>query len=873
MASRIEQARSLEERGEVRAAAELVRQFTDEERLSPEGLVLLARVSEDLGRMIAARAALLRAAKHPAWRGESLFGLARAAFVTERNLQADRYVREVLAATAGGPEGVALRFRALCMRAVVRSEVRRFPTAWRALEEAEALGVPDERTLLFTRTYVLRMEDRRDEVDRLLTDAEERFAQDVRVHRARADLRGLEGDIEGAVDAARRAVECAPECFRTRVFLAELAFSIEDWDTAGTHYDAAIQISPDADHAVRVTVRLGETRERLGDREGALLLFRSAATQKHDPIAGWAEELAKRVESAPADAARVMVPGFGRFVQKHNTCGPGALAVVIGRWGGDAARDHDHDTLTQAICESSGTTPYRLPAHARALGFEVRCFRGNPEAVIDLIRDGVPVILEISNLDSGHYTVAVGYDEVHRTLLFRDPASPVLRESDPRAIDYIWKQVGYRSIAIVPAEKAALLAGRELAGCEAIEVFFDAQKRLLEGDFDGAVERVAPLAWNEILEATGAVLLADVHASRGASEEEIVVLEEASRRFPDAGLVASRLAAALARAGRFGEAVEVCDRILAIVPHYGHVLYLRGRARLELGDPERARRDLLRSIRIDPRCAYRHTCLGEIHERLGDPGSALESYDISLELEPLNPWVHAERGEILTAMPDRLADAEASFRKAIEVLPEYPWAVAHLARLLHEKLGRIDEAEALYRKAIEMDPGQIWNWMQLGFLLRDAREDRFGARDCFERARALLPEHPWPWAELAELALDHSGDYREAQDCLRRFLEIVPGDPWAMSKLGIVYLRVGRLRKGVALLEKLLEIDPNALEIRFNLGLAYDVMKKHTKALETWVAFVERLEQAAIDAPEEMTYARQRIGILKRMAKKKRWWW
>jgi tetratricopeptide (TPR) repeat protein len=101
---------------------------------------------------------------------------------------------------------------------------------------------------------------------------------------------------------------------------------------------------------------------------------------------------------------------------------------------------------------------------------------------------------------------------------------------------------------------------------------------------------------------------------------------------------------------------------------------------------------------------------------------------------------------------------------------------------------------------------------------------------------ALLQREPhWQIVSLPEVAIFHHGyapgaiaerhKYDKARLTMERFLVTHPGDPYVCSKLGALYVEIGRIQHGVELLErglKSVSLDPSVqYELHYHLGIAY----------------------------------------------------
>jgi len=101
----------------------------------------------------------------------------------------------------------------------------------------------------------------------------------------------------------------------------------------------------------------------------------------------------------------------------------------------------------------------------------------------------------------------------------------------------------------------------------------------------------------------------------------------------------------------------------------------------------------------------------------------------------------------------------------------------------------------------------------------------------------LLQREPhWQIVDVPEVAILHYGyepgaiagrdKFQKARLTMERFFAEHPGDPYVCSKLGALYVEMGRLPQGIDLLERGLEAEtldaPVLYELHYHLGIAYN---------------------------------------------------
>ena len=154
------------------------------------------------------------------------------------------------------------------------------------------------------------------------------------------------------------------------------------------------------------------------------------------------------------------------------------------------------------------------------------------------------------------------------------------------------------------------------------------------------------------------------------------------------------------------------------------------------------------------------------------------------------------RGELLNAVKQDPAGAEAAFRQAIAI--EKSYLPAHAAII--------------------------------GMRLR--QQDLAGAKTQAERLREAAPNHPYVVLVDAQLAyLD--GQVARARELAQRLLQVYPDNEDALVLAGIVESQLGSTVQATTHLVKALQINPALEPARLNLAEVEARMGQHKKALET----------------------------------------
>jgi tetratricopeptide (TPR) repeat protein len=281
------------------------------------------------------------------------------------------------------------------------------------------------------------------------------------------------------------------------------------------------------------------------------------------------------------------------------------------------------------------------------------------------------------------------------------------------------------------------------------------------------------------------------------------------------------LALQFAQSGRLGEALQLCERLLASRPTFAPALGLAGAIALRLGRIDEAVKRLTLAASLEPRQAGHLLNLGDALSAAGRTAEAEDAYRRAIKLDQRNARAYAglafacqARGDAAAALeafgraasldrkaPDlqlnhgvalqqagRLDDAVLALQQAVRLAPDMADASYALGVALAAK-GDRDGAAAAYAAALKRDPAHVRALNNLGRVHED-RGAPEAALDCFARATERAPDFGEAWYNRAN-ALKELGRYREAVAAYDRALALLPGSTDALKNRGMVRLTLG----------------------------------------------------------------------------------
>jgi Flp pilus assembly protein TadD len=172
--------------------------------------------------------------------------------------------------------------------------------------------------------------------------------------------------------------------------------------------------------------------------------------------------------------------------------------------------------------------------------------------------------------------------------------------------------------------------------------------------------------------------------------------------------------------------------------------------------------------RVSPDNAYARKNLGAALMRRRDFKGALVEFDRGLELDPRDAELHANRGQALIKLGERLPDAERDLKTALDLDPKLAQAHQNLGVLRYQE-DRLDDAARCFRAAKDANPALAAAWLGLG-KVHFKQKKLAEAEECLNEAMRLDPRVVETYDALA-CVLAETGRFPEAVAVIDRGLE------------------------------------------------------------------------------------------------------
>ena len=180
---------------------------------------------------------------------------------------------------------------------------------------------------------------------------------------------------------------------------------------------------------------------------------------------------------------------------------------------------------------------------------------------------------------------------------------------------------------------------------------------------------------------------------------------------------------------------------------------------------------------------------------------------------------------------DRLAEAEAIYRKILKIQPEH-YATWHHLGVIAKQCGNNKLAVELIGKALAIKPNYAEAHNNLGNVLYAERNLKEAIAN-FQKALAIMPEYAQAHNNLGN-AYEAQGKLKKAIACYKRALAIEPNYAQAFNNLGNVRIAQRKFEAAVSCFKRALEIEPSLAEIHNNLGNALHSQGKLEEAIVSY---------------------------------------
>ena len=293
-------------------------------------------------------------------------------------------------------------------------------------------------------------------------------------------------------------------------------------------------------------------------------------------------------------------------------------------------------------------------------------------------------------------------------------------------------------------------------------------------------------------------------------------------------------ASSLANAGKFSEALAICQKICRMDKNNPDIWMMLGALHGQMNNTAEAISSLRKAIALRPGFAEAHYNLGFVLWTQGSFDEALASLQQAVTIKPQYAEAWIVMGSIHGVL-GRLDQAEACCRRAIQLRPISVDAYINLANTLLFS-GRLQEAAQNYHQAVSLAPPgaqEAAACCGLGTALQFMGKPDEALMYC-ERALKAEPRNV-DAITLAATIAGRKGDTDRADQLLSPLIEAGVNHVNVALAFSDISKSLGRQDEAIAMMERMLGTLPNISangrrHLHFQLGKLYDAKGEYDKA-------------------------------------------
>ncbi|GFO66778.1 hypothetical protein GMLC_03570 [Geomonas limicola] len=292
----------------------------------------------------------------------------------------------------------------------------------------------------------------------------------------------------------------------------------------------------------------------------------------------------------------------------------------------------------------------------------------------------------------------------------------------------------------------------------------------------------------------------------------------------------------------------------------GRTLYFFSLARLRAGagDTEGALTLLKSAMAADPTAPSLHTAAAQIYLQQSKPEEALAECEAAIKLDPTLVQAQLLAGNILVTM-QREKEAIPYLKKVMELDPTREEVYLHVA-IFYLKNFEYEQAVNTLKALIKAAPDSPLGYYYLAKTYDQMRLPR-EALTYYKKAVELKPDFEQALIEMA-IQQETQGQLADAVETYKNLLEVNPSNVNVVQHLAQLYIQQRQLDEALALLQRdggesletqrkigllllelerydeavttfkgILAVEPNAHQVRFYLGSAYEEMEEPDSAI------------------------------------------
>jgi tetratricopeptide (TPR) repeat protein len=286
------------------------------------------------------------------------------------------------------------------------------------------------------------------------------------------------------------------------------------------------------------------------------------------------------------------------------------------------------------------------------------------------------------------------------------------------------------------------------------------------------------------------------------------------------------------------EALKAFQEALKLKADFPDAIYESGWCQNDIKDYTAALKSLRQARSFWPAVPKVYFELAYAFENIGNTDSAIENYNLCLQLKPDYSGASKRLG-YLYYNKDEYITALKYFQKFEEMSkdPVTDYQFWYRKGFCCNALKQYEQAKTALSKSLEFKTDYLNTYLELGFACTKLKQDD-EAINWFKKGIEVDPKSHIPYNGIAEVYRDNKKDMMEAMNWYGKTLEINPNERKGNFGMGYCLNSTQKYAEAVPYLEKAIQYEPTYtaayVELgysQFKLGNFYTAMEKMDKAL------------------------------------------
>lgn len=260
--------------------------------------------------------------------------------------------------------------------------------------------------------------------------------------------------------------------------------------------------------------------------------------------------------------------------------------------------------------------------------------------------------------------------------------------------------------------------------------------------------------------------------------------------------------------GKYRTATEILNEAIRRFPQAGELYYFLGVSYQAEGKFQEALVEWKKAAEIKPESSTAHYVKAVENLAQQNIQGAIEEFNKSIKIKPENAYAHNTLG-ILFFQTGKTEEAKKEFEAAIKYKPNYVEAYMNIA-YMYEKTGNMEEAIKYFKLATVKNPYSYKGLAKMGAIyFRLGRY--FDAESCFLRALRLQPLNPEVHSSLAFTYSKQNKNDQAVQE-FETALSINPNLIDALYAMGLIYKASNNpqhKQRAIDLFQRCIAVNPN----------------------------------------------------------------